>query len=186
MRLSIICVFLFVLLCNQEAPAQHCPYDGMHLVAIQVMDKAGQMPLGMDSSFYLQEVDNPMADSCAHAKGLLTKKFLPAEGFVAAYNKQYNRNGYNEALDRRLREAGVFANANMMLSLNQVENTCMYTGKSESVYSNYIYRQRKYEIVYTVNGKTVRTPLPGAYIYSVCTASKDLKNFKTITIRIDQ
>jgi len=184
--LRIIVLFFVVLMISNDVAAQHCPYDGMHLVAIQVIDKGGRLPAGMDSSFYLQEVDNPMADSCAHAKGLLQKRFLPADGFVAAYNKQYNRNGYNKDLDRRLKEAGVFARANMMLSLNQAENTCTYTGKSETVYTNYIYRQRKFVIVYTVNGKEMRTPLPEAFIYGVCTASRELEHFKPVTITVDQ
>ena len=55
----------------------------------------------VNTIFYLQEVNNPMADSCSYAAGLI-------------------------------KNCGVFANANMMLSLNQAQNTCMLNDKSEA------------------------------------------------------
>jgi len=167
-----------------SVPAQHCPYDGTHLIAIKVVDKEAKMLTDINTDFYLVEVDNPMADSCKHAAGLLKKKFLNSNDFMADYHQRFNRNGYNKALDNRLKDAGVFVKANMMLTLNQTENTCMLIGKSETVYTNYIYRQRKFEVVYAINGKEIRQPLPTDFIYSLCTANKDLQNFKTITITL--
>ncbi len=174
----------FVLLFNICVQAQHCPYDGTNMVAIKVVDKNNNLLNNPKTLFYLQEVDNPMADSCEHAKGLLRKQFLSSKDFVAECNERFNRNGYNTALNDRLTYAGVFAKANMMLTLNQTENTCILIGKSETVYTNYIYRQRKFEVVYTINGKEMRQPLPADFIYSLCTNNKDLKNFKTITITL--
>ena len=164
--------------------AQHCPYDGTYLVAINVLDKNNNLLTDISMVFYLQEVDNPMADSCEHAKGLIRKQFLNSTDFVAECNEKFNRNGYNTALNDRLINAGVFIKANMMLTLNQTENTCTLIGKSETVYTNYIYRQRKFEVVYTINGKEILRPLPADFIYSLCTDNKDLKNFKTITIKL--
>lgn len=173
----------FVLLFNIGVLAQHCPYDGTHLIAIKILDQKGKMLTDIDSLFYLQEVDNPMADSCGHNKGLIKKQFLNSKDFMADYNKRFNRNGYNRTLDERLKAAGIFEKANMMLTINQTENTCMLIGKSETVYTDYIYRQRKFEVAYTINGKEMRQPLPADFIYALCTAAnKDLKNFKTITI----
>ena len=99
-------------------------------------------------------------------------------------DREFNRNGYNKELNNRLKDAGVFTNANMMLTLNQAENTCTLIGKSETVYTNYIYRQRKFVIAYTLNDKEVRQPLPEGSIIALCTGNRDLKNFKTVTIRL--
>lgn len=162
--------------------AQHCPYDGTYLIAINVVDQNGKMLTAVNTTFYLQETDNPMADSCTHVKGLLRKEFLNSNGFITECNQRFNANGYNTKLNDRLKDAGVFVKSNMMLSLNQAENTCTLIGKSETVYTNYIYRQRKFEVVYTINGKEKRQPLPADFIYALCTNNNDLKNFATITI----
>lgn len=164
--------------------AQHCPYDGTHLVAIKVVDKKGKMLTTINTVFYLLEVDNPMADSCTSAAGLIKRQFLNGDAFVIEINSRFNRNGYNTELNNRLVNAGVFTNANMMLTINQAENTCTLIGKSETVYTNYIYQQRKFVIAYTSNGKEIRQPLPNGFIYSLCTNNKDFKNFKTLTVRL--
>jgi|GEM_PF-5961886 len=162
--------------------AQHCPFDGSHLISIKVVNKQGRMVSGLEPRFYLQEVDNPMADSCTQAKGLRRKQFLSSDAFIAETSTRFN--GYNKALINRLNDAGVFTKANLMLMLNQAENTCTLIGKTETAYTNYIYRQRKFDIVYYLNGKEMRQALPAALIYALCTNNKDLKSFKTITIKI--
>ena len=179
----------FLLICGcllycMVIKAQHCPFDGYHLIAIRVVNEQGNMITHFNTPFYLVEVDNPMADSCTSAAGLIKKQLIIKDTFIAANNERFGRNGYNTQLNNRLTKAGVFANANMMVSLNQAENTCTLIGKSETVYTNYIYRQRKFVIVYTVDGKEVRQALPTEFIYALCTANKELKNFKTITIQL--
>ncbi len=179
-----ILFFTFFLLTGKAIQAQHCPYDGTHLIAIKVVDKKDKMLTVVNTVFYLQEVDNPMADSCPYAKGLIKKRFLNSDAFVVECNSKFNRSGHNNELNNRLKNCGIFTNANMMLSINQAENTCMLIGKSETVYTNYIYQQRKFVIAYTINGKEFREPLPPDFIYSLCTANMELKNFKTITIKL--
>jgi hypothetical protein len=177
-------IFLCSVMLSLHLNAQHCPYDGSHLVAIKVVDKHGKMLTNVNTVFYLQETDNPLADSCTSAAGLVKKQFLNSDAFMAEMDRRFNRNGYNKGLNNRLKQAGVFTRANMMLPLNQAENTCMLTGKSETVYTNYIYRQRKFVIAYTVNGKDIHHILPDGFISSLCTSNTDLKNFKTVTIRL--
>jgi hypothetical protein len=87
-------------------------------------------------------------------------------------------------LNNRLTKAGVFANTNMMVSLNQAENTCTLIGKSETVYTNYIYRQRKFVIAYMVHDKEIRQPVPNELTYSLCTNSKEIEKFKPLIIRL--
>jgi hypothetical protein len=164
--------------------AQHCPFDGTHVIAIKVVDKQGRMLTDFDTPFYLVEVDNPMADSCTSAAGLIKKQFLIKDTFIAVCNERFDRNGYNKQLCNRLTKAGVFANANMMLSLNQAENTCTLIGKSETVYTNYIYRQRKFVIAYTINNKEIRQPVPDELIYALCTNAKEIEKFKPVIIKL--
>lgn len=164
--------------------AQHCPYDGTHLITIKVVDENNKMLIDINTAFYLQEVDNPMADSCTSAAGLVNRQFLNSNAFKIEINKKYDRNGYNTDLNNRLIKSGIYKDANMMLAINQAENTCTLIGKSETVYTNYIYQQRKFEIIYTINGKENRIPLPVDLIFSLCTGSEDLKSFKTINIKL--
>lgn len=164
--------------------AQHCPFDGYHLIAIKVVDKQGNMITDFKTAFYLVEVDNPMADSCTSAAGLIRKQLIPKDTFIAACNSQFDRNGYNRKLYDRLTKAGVFANANTMVNLNQSENTCTLIGKSETVYTNYIYRQRRFVIAYTINNKELRQDVPDDLIYSLCTAAKEIENFKPVIIKL--
>jgi hypothetical protein len=175
---------LFFLAIGKTILAQHCPYDGTNLIAIKVVDKKGNMLTDVETVFYLLEVDNPMADSCTSAAGLVKKQFLNSNAFIAEIDGRFNRNGYNTELNGRLKNAGLFTKANMMLNMNQAENTCTLIGKSETVYTNYIYQQRKFVIAYTINGKEIRHSLPADFISALCTNNRDLKNFKTVTIRL--
>ena len=179
----------FLLICGcllycMVIKAQHCPFDGYHLIAIKVVDKQGNMITHCNTPFYLIEVDNPMADSCTSAAGLIKKQLIIKDTFIATNNERFGRNGYNTQLNNRLTKAGVFANANMMVSLNQAENTCTLIGKSETVYTNYIYRQRKFVIVYSINNKEIRQDVPDDLIYSLCTAAKEIEKFKPVIIKL--
>lgn len=180
---SLLLIFAFLLSCT-VIKAQHCPFDGYHLIAVKVVDKQGHMVTNFNTPFYLLEVENPMADSCTSAAGLIRKQLIPKDTFIASSNVQFDRNGYNRQLYNRLTKAGVFANANMMVNLNQAENTCTLIGKSETVYTNYIYRKRKFVIVYSINNKEIRQDVPGDLIYSLCTAAKEIEKFKPVIIKL--
>jgi hypothetical protein len=164
--------------------AQHCPFDGYHLIAIKVVDKQGNMISNINTPFYLQEVDNPMADSCPYATGIIKKQVLDTKNYIAECDERFGRNGYNANLKSRLSKAGVFTNANMMISFNQAENTCTLIGKSETVYTNYIYRQRKFVIAYMINEKEIRQPVPNELIYALCTNAKEIEKFKPVIIKL--
>ena len=175
---------IYFLAISKTMLAQHCPFDGTHLIAIKVVDKQGKMIADLNTSFYLIEVDNPMADSCTSAAGLVKKQFLSKDTFMFGCTERFNRNGYDTELLKRLKNAGVFTKANRMLTINQAENTCTLIGKSETVYTNYIYRQRKFVIAYTINRKEIHMPLPDELIYAVCTNAKEIEKFKPVIIKL--
>jgi hypothetical protein len=177
-----IVLFIASLLCNYSF-AQHCPFDGAHLIAVKVIGKNGKMMTVSNPVFYLKEVDNAMADSCTSSPGLIKKQLLTAAQFKTDCNERYDRNGYNSTLKERLTKAGVYANANRMININQGECTCTLIGKSETGYTNYIYQPRKFVIAYTTNGKEINVPVPAELIFSLCTSS-DLQNFEPIVIQL--
>jgi len=75
-------IFLFAAMLSINLNAQHCPYDGTYLLAIKIVDKHGKMLTDINTVFYLLEVDNPMADSCTSAAGLVIKQFLTSDAFT--------------------------------------------------------------------------------------------------------
>lgn len=176
-----IFILLALAMCNSSI-AQHCPYDGSHLIAFKIVDKNGKLIKTTSTKFYLQEIDNDLADSCTSAAGIIKKQLLTTEEYVKDCKQRWDRNGYSKALLDRLTKANVFKNSNMFVYLNQSEHTCTLIGKSETVYTNYIYAKRKFEITYTVNKKVRKIKVPATAVFSLCTGSNDLENFKTITL----
>ena len=177
-------ILAFILLTGNSIMAQHCPFDGTHLVAIKVIDSNGKMITNSTTAFYLLEVDNTMADSCTSFPGIVKKQLLNNNAFINKIDTVFKTNSYSKKLKTRLTKEGVFANANRMVTINQSENTCMLIGKSETVYTNYIYQQRKFVIVYLQNNKEIRQPVPSDFIYSLCEASKDIEKFKPVVIKL--
>jgi hypothetical protein len=182
--MKVIVFVIIFLTISKTMRAQHCPFDGMHLIAIKVVDKQGKMVTNFNAPFYLAEVDNPMADSCTSAAGLIKKQFLIKDTFIAECGERFNRNGYDTELINRLKTAGVFIKANRMLTINQAENTCTLIGKSETAYTNYIYRQRRFVFAYMVNNKEIRLPVPDNLIYDLCTSAKGIEKFKPLVIKL--
>lgn len=175
---------LFLQLCYLNTQAQHCPYDRGHLIVIKATGKDGKSPPSVNTFFYLQEVDNNMADSCASVPKLIRKEFINNYDFMQEYSKTYNNNGYDSALNKRLTIAGVLKKGNKIVCLNQAENSCTLKSKSETVFTNYEYRQRKFIVTYMVNGIEMSKPLPPECITSLCTSNEDLKSFKTFIIKL--
>lgn len=178
----ILIVFSFFIF--NSAFAQHCPFDGSYLIAIKVVNKQGKMVKTASTNFYLQEVDNKLADSCSSAAGIVRKEVLTTENYIKDCTERWDRNGYNKELIDRLTKANVFTTSNMFVSLNQSEHTCTLIGKSETVYTNYIYLKRKFVITYTLNKKRVSVKVPKTAIYSLCKGSNELENFKPLVIKL--
>lgn len=182
MKKASLLFFIFVM--TLQSLAQHCPFDGAHLIAVKVVDRHGKTIKDFSKPFYLQEVDNPMADSCLYSAGLLKKQLQDTGQFIADCDERYGRNGYNKALKERLTRAGVFSNAGLMINLNQAENTCSLVQHSESIYNDYIYRQRKFVIVFTVDQQQKTVAVPANRIYRLCTGSTDISHFKPVIIQL--
>lgn len=88
-----IVLFIASLLCKYSF-AQHCPFDGAHLIAIKAVGKNGKM-MKRIPCFLFKRRDNEMADSRTSSPGLIKKQILTATQFKTDCNKRYDRNGYN-------------------------------------------------------------------------------------------
>jgi hypothetical protein len=177
-------ILLPALVLSFQLYAQHCPYDGSHLIALKVVNQNGQLVAASKTSLYLKEINNPDADSCTSSAGLIKKQFLSTKLYTANSEKKYKGTSYGTKLIQRLTAAGVFDSANMVLTLNQAEHTCTLIGKSETVYTNYIYKDRNFVISFFKNEQEIQVPVPHDAIRSLCTATKGLQNFKAIVIQL--
>jgi hypothetical protein len=151
------------MLLTYATSAQHCPYDGGSLVAIKLVDAKGKMLNAAAYSAYLVEVDNPFADSCTYAEGLLKIKLLDKKAFYASCDDHY-RKFYSDALKKRLQQKGVFSTANLFVIFNQAQTECMLKNNND-----FDYRTRKFVVQVVHKGKTVTVPVPENGVRSLCT-----------------
>lgn len=177
-------IILTALMLSFQLHAQHCPYDGSHLIALKLVDQKGQLVAAGKTAFYLKEINNPDADSCTSSAGLIKKQFLSTKSYKANSETKQKGTSLRTKIILRLTAAGVFDSANMVLTLNQAEHTCTLIGKSETVYTNYIYKERSFVISYFNDGQEIQVPVPDNAIRSLCTATKGLENFKPIVVQL--
>lgn len=169
---------LFSVISFADLYAQHCPYDGATLVAVKFVGINGLPVDPAKDTVYLAEVENPEAALCSYAAGLLKIPLLNTEAYFAGRKEKYGA-GYNENLKTRLKNLGVTEKANLFVSLNQAERTCMIKKDGD-----FEYRQRKFVITYSAGKKKISIPVPDDAIRSLCTSSKDFINFKPLLIKL--
>jgi hypothetical protein len=138
--------------------AQHCPFDGGYLVAVHLTDKNGK-PVST-KNLTLVEINNPVANSCTYAEGLLRKSFLPTKQTLQTKYAGYWKNGLeSEYKGWTLLNAGYYA-----VGLNMSENSCMIKKDND-----FTYRKRQFEIHYLDKGVKQKVKVPREMIYSLCT-----------------
>jgi hypothetical protein len=134
---------------------QHCPFDGGHLLVIQVTDAEGK-PINKANA-RLREVENPQADSCVYNKGLLDKEFLPASEVVSGL---YREEGI---IDKYCADCTFLAPGFYAVKLNLTEHSCLLKKDNKSTY-----RKRQFEIEFTHDGQTQRLKVDSTDIHSLC------------------
>lgn len=172
-------IFVITILFSINTYAQHCPWDGGNLIAVKLVNKKGQ-PINLTKdTVYLVEIENPDASLCTYAEGLLKRPFFNTTEFFTTGNRYGNN--YGEPLKKRLKEMGVIDKSNLLVNLNQAEESCMIKKGSD-----FSYKKRKFVIVYESGKQKVRVSVPPEAIRSLCTnASKDYVNFAPIVLRVD-
>ena len=107
---------LLAVLLTTNSSAQHCPFDGTRLIAVKLVNAKGQLLNPKKYTTWLIEVDNPAADSCTYATGLLKKKLLDKSDFFKECDSFYH--SYSKALKDRLKQKGVVDKANLFVNIN--------------------------------------------------------------------
>jgi hypothetical protein len=146
--------------------AQHCPFDGSNLILIKVKNKADT------TRFTLKEIDNPKADSCRYAEGLLSMEFKNVDSF-------YTTNHWIKDWETQIEATPVSELGHFYVRLNQATHDCMIP-----VGNNYRYIKRQFVIEYfnTKNQKLEQMEVPEKSIYNLCKSAKNWGKFKAIEI----
>ena len=172
---KIITVFIAALLFATQLSAQHCPFDGGHIVVIKLTDANGNVITTADSTLFLTETPNLLADSCTYAEGQLNRPFdRPEKNLVKKYQGSWE---YRAALyleDCVFKEPGYF-----VVVLNQAQRRCMVERNNE-----FTYLDRHFEIrQQTKSGTKLLATVPMDKIYPLCTANGKWSRIKAIEIQ---
>ena len=85
MKGNILLVIGLILFGSTNCLAQHCPFDGTSIIMVKI---TGNNTLQKNKyEFTLQEIENPTADTCKYAKGLLLRKRFTRYRFSNNNNK---------------------------------------------------------------------------------------------------
>lgn len=157
---SLLLILSWLILLPLQTFAQHCPFDGGNMIAVYVTDKNAKPISGASKYLKLVEINNPVADSCTYAQGLLQKNFLPTKEYLQEHYKNYWTHWIEPNYkDWELYNAGFYA-----LTLNQAEESCMIKNNND-----FKYRKREFEITYQKDGSKQTIKVPEDRIYSLCT-----------------
>lgn len=172
---KIIPLFLLVLLFSTRLVAQHCPFDGSWIVVIKLTDANGNIITRTDSTLFLTETPNPLADSCTYAEGQLNRPFdRPEKNLVKKYEGSWE---YRAALyleECTFKEPGYF-----VVVLNQAQRRCMVERNNE-----FTYLDRHFEIRQkTKSGTKLLATVPMDKIYPLCTANGKWSRIKAIELQ---
>lgn len=135
--------------------AQHCPFDGAHIIVVHVTD-AEKMPV-MNAQIMLQEVENPEAESCSYSKGLLSKSFMPVKDLL---NTGLLVRSQESIAEKYCADCPFLGDGYYAASLSQAEENCMIADGD----GDFRYRKRKFGIFW---GDSVFAVDPSG-IYTLC------------------
>ncbi len=162
-KISRLAIFTLILTLTASGIfAQHCPFDGSSLIVVHLTDDANQ-PILSPGNLTLKEIENPRADTCSYAEGLLTKPFWSLDAALKGENSYYS---YYENWQTRYCEGCTFLGEGFYaVRLNQAETSCMMKDSA----GDFSYQKRKFEINYGDGNKTWKAKVPANSIYSLCT-----------------
>ena len=155
---KLIWPILILLALSAVSFAQHCPFDGAHIIVVHLTD-ADKMPV-MNAPITLQEVDNPEAESCSYSKGLLSKTFMPVKDLL---NTGLYFRSKQDIAEKYCADCSFLGDGYYAASLSQAEESCMIAEAN----NGFRYRKRKFGIfwrdqVFTVDPSSIHTLCLGA------------------------
>lgn len=170
----------FFFLFTSSLMAQHCPYCGSYVIVVVLKNNKGKIITDSTYKITLQEINNPLADSCQNAEGIQTFHFASIEkNWILAHN------GFWENSARKLIQETGFYNKNGYYSviLNQASNQCMI----KQANNDYKYIPRLYQVEISHNEKVIKSiEINQEQIFSLCTAQGNWKRIKAIVIELEK
>jgi hypothetical protein len=119
--LASVAIALLLILTASDATAQHCPFDGGHMIVVQLTDADDKPLFGSAADLTLREIENPEADSCSFTKGMISRAFLPpVDAFMQRYQRHGSENFRNYCDDCAFNADGFYA-----VIIGQSERSCM-------------------------------------------------------------
>jgi hypothetical protein len=169
-----VLLMIFVLF-QLQANAQHCPFDGGHLVAVHLTDANGKAVTNISKNLTLVEINNPVAQSCSYAEGLLAKKFLPTKQELNTHYERFwdhwIKPNYQDWI---LLNGGYYA-----VILNQAEESCMIKKGSD-----FDYRAREFEIKLDGFSDPPPVKVQKEDIFDLCTNGGSWTRIKPVEITV--
>ena len=172
------CFFLLCLLVlSQNIAAQHCPFDVTRMIVVHLTDAKNNPVTDAVQSLVLREIDNPNADSCTNAEGLLEKPFLLAnDAFSNIYKGQ---NSYN-LIQQYCGDCNFLTDGFYAVKLGQAQTNCMIKKDGD-----FTYKKRKFEISFERNDVKQTVKVSEDKIYSLCTSFGKWSRIVPIEIKIE-
>lgn len=171
----------FFLICFSVLPlniaAQHCPFDGTRMIVVQLTDAKNNPVTDAVQSLILREIDNPNADSCTYAEGLLEKPFLLAND---AFSNIYKGQNSVELIQELCGDCAFLTDGFYAVKLGQAETSCMIKKDGD-----FDYKQRKFEIGFEKNDVKQTVKVSEDKIYSLCTSGGKWSRIVPIEIKIE-
>ena len=164
---KIIIILLVALFFSTKSQAQHCPFDGTSIIMLKI--KEGKVI----SNITLREKENPKADSCRFAQGLLTCVFQPIDTL-------YADNHWVKDREIRYQVSPLSKKGDYYVTLNMAQVDCMIAKGNE-----YTYLKRHFVLSYQdiKTGKIVEIVVPNKKIYSLCSSYGSWERIKAIRIK---
>ena len=152
----------------QAIAAQHCPFDGKSIVFVKVEGSRKCI-----SNLRLEEIDNPVADSCKYEPGLLTMYFSPIDSI-------YDENSWIKDYEKRQKKTKLKKKGHFFVSFGMAASSCMLTKNNQ-----YVYQKRKFCIKYEskLDGRTHTATLDNNMIFSMCTSAGSWQRFEAVKIK---
>jgi hypothetical protein len=168
-------LFCFFLILGEKSVAQHCAFDGAHLLVVRVSDKNGKPIQAATTPIVLQEVDNSNPTLCNIADQLISKPFLPLTDVL----KAHSRISYEQWIQKEYQNWGLLQTGYFAVLLNQSEFACM----TKNAANDYDIMPRQFTIVYKQRKKVKNITAPANSLYTLCTATGDWTRIEPIHIK---
>ena len=167
----------FILLSVGIASAQHCPFDGRHLIVVALTDAKGQPALAAPAgSLQLREINQPAPAACTYAEGILSKSFVSPLEIFSSYN-YYKLSELTKDFCKgcTFLKPGFYA-----VGLDQAEETCMIKKST----NDFNYRKREFEVQYSAGNYSKKVIIPKDRIYSLCTGRGKWSRIVPVELKI--